>query len=124
MKINSEFAGSGRVSKVSRTWSMTILSAMRSSCLVDRTGQWYDPEGELKPLTFVHAHLFVKPVVDGKDVLGWFILNFEPEVMDISANLALDQAAVAAALEISRQAAIRQIEWRLQAKFLDNLISM
>ncbi len=91
--------------------------------LVDRTGQWYDPEGELKPLTFRQAHLFVKPVVDGKDVLGWFILNFEPEAMDISAHLALDQAAVAAALEISRQAAIRQAEWRLQANFLDDLVS-
>lgn len=91
--------------------------------LVDRTGQWYDPEGELKPLTFGQAHLFVKPIVDGKDVLGWFILNLEPEVMDISAQLALDQAAVAASLEMSRQDAIRQVEWRLQANFLDDLIS-
>lgn len=91
--------------------------------LVDRTGQWYDPEGGLKPLTIGQAHLFVKPVVDGKDVMGWFILNFEPEAMNISAQLALDQAAVAAALEISRQATIRQVEWRLQANFFDDLVS-
>lgn len=93
------------------------------SPLVDSTGQWYDSEGEAKPLILGQTHLFVKPVVNGKDVLGWFILNFEPEEMDISAHLALDQAAVAASLEISRQAAIRQVEWRLQAKFLDDLIS-
>jgi purine catabolism regulator len=91
--------------------------------LVDNTGQWYDPEGELKPLILGQTHLFVKPVVCGKDVLGWFILNFEPVALDRSAHLALDQAAVAASLEISRQAAIRQVEWRLQAKFLDDLIS-
>jgi purine catabolism regulator len=91
--------------------------------LVDRTGEWYDPEGELKPLALDQAHLFVKPVLDGKEVLGWFILNFEPEVMDISARLALDQAAVAAALEISRQAAISQVEWRLQANFLNDLVT-
>jgi purine catabolism regulator len=91
--------------------------------LVDSTGQWYDPEGELKPLILGQTHLFVKPVVYGKDVLGWFILNFEPVALDRSAHLALDQAAVAASLEISRQAAIRQVEWRLQANFLDDLIS-
>jgi len=90
---------------------------------VDRTGQWYDPDGELKPLALAQTRLFVKPIIGGKEVLGWFILNFESEVMDISGRLALDQAAIAAALEISRQIAIRQAEWRLQAKFLDDLLS-
>jgi purine catabolism regulator len=91
--------------------------------LVERTEQWYDVEGELKSLFLGQTHMFVKPIVNGKEVLGWFVMNFEPQVMNISARLALDQAAVAAALEISRQASIRQVEFRFQANFLNDLIS-
>jgi purine catabolism regulator len=89
--------------------------------LVDNAEQWYHPEGALEPLDFGQERLFTRPVIAGKDILGWFLLNFEPETMDISARLALDQAAIAAALEIGQQLAIRQVEWRLQANLLDDL---
>jgi PucR family transcriptional regulator, purine catabolism regulatory protein len=89
--------------------------------LADQVEQWYGSEGSLRLLTVGKERLFTRPVIVGKDILGWFILNLEPEALDISARLALDQAAIAAALEIGRQAAIQQVEWRLQSKLLDDL---
>lgn len=96
-----------------------LVSTLAS--LVDRARQWYSPEGTFELLAFGQEGLFARPVIAGKDVLGWFILNSEPEAMNIGTRLALEQAAIAAALEIDRQAAIRQVGWRMQANLLEDL---
>lgn len=96
-----------------------LISILAS--LTSRVEQWYDAEGSLKSLMVGQERLFTRPVIVGKEILGWFILNSEPEAWDISVRLAFDQAAIAAALDIGRQAAIQQVEWRLQSKLLDDL---
>jgi PucR family transcriptional regulator, purine catabolism regulatory protein len=86
-----------------------------------RSGRWYDPEDIIEVTASGQERLFARPILDGKNVLGWFILCSAPDVTDYSTRLALDQAAIAAALEIGRQTAIRQVEWRLQNDLLEDL---
>lgn len=109
-----------------RTPGVEVLKDLLNSTLTwlsEDTGQLYSPDGVIELSGFGQEHLFVRPVTVGKEILGWFILHSRPDAMGISTRLALDQAAIAAALEISRQAAIRQVELRLQTDLLEDLLS-
>lgn len=91
--------------------------------LAERAQRRYALGGDPLPLSVDQVHLLLMPVIAGGDnVVGWFILDAELAALDGSARLILEQAATAAALEIDKQAIARQVEWRLRASFLDDLL--
>jgi len=88
-----------------------------------RAGQWFSSSDFLEPISFGDTVLLFRPVLGGDEIKGWFILGMASEAIDLSARLALDQAAIAAALEIFHLSEMRQVEWRLQARLLDELFT-
>lgn len=96
-----------------------LISALES--LADRDRQRYSPEGTFDLLAFGQNGLFARPVIAGKEVVGWLILISKPKATNIINRIALDQAALAAAIEIDRQEAVRQVEGRMQSNLLENL---
>lgn len=96
-----------------------LISSLES--LTNRGQQWYSPEGTFDLLPFGQNGLFARPVITGKEVVGWLILVSKPKATNIVNLIALDQAALAASIEIDRQETVRQVEGRMQANLLENL---
>ena len=92
------------------------------AALAERAQRRYALGGDPLPLTIGQVQLLLVPVIADDNVAGWFILGAEPDALDVSARLTLEQATTAAALEIDKQATARQVEWRLRASFLDDLL--
>jgi sugar diacid utilization regulator len=92
------------------------------AALAERAQRRYALGGDPLPLTIGQAQLLLMPVITDDNVAGWFILDAEATALDVSARLILEQATTAAALELDKQATARQVEWRLRASFLDDLL--
>lgn len=92
------------------------------AALAERARRRHTLGGDPLPLTIGPVQLLLMPVMVDENIAGWFILDTELAALDGNARLTLEQAATAAALEIDKQATARQVEWRLRASFLDDLL--
>jgi sugar diacid utilization regulator/GAF domain-containing protein len=108
-----------------------VASAVASARVTPRfVGNWTQMMTTYKPIRLLQGANFVAspaqvvtPIVVGDDVVGYVVVVEMEAVLDDMEFIALQQAATVFAVELTRTRVIAEVEHRLRADFVNDLVS-